>query len=137
MLIIEDPGCLDCDEFHDSIFSDKRVQAELQTFTIVRINASSDAEIIDPAGNATTAGDLVREHQVIYRPGILLFDEGALVRRADSLIYPHHLSLSLRYVGRGYHRTMAYDTFSEQRTEEMLAAGIDIDLGPPQTGSEY
>lgn len=131
MVVFEDGGCLDCNEFHDTILSDPRVEAELAPYTVVRVDAGSDTSIVDPAGNETTAGEFARAHQVIYRPGVLIFDDGELIRRLDSLVYPHHFSLSLRYVGGGYNDQMDYDAFSEQRTEELLAAGVDIDLGPP------
>ena len=131
MVIFEDGGCLDCDEFHDTILSDPRVEAELPPYTVIRLDAGSENPIVDPTGMDSSAAEMARSHQMIYRPGILVFDNGELIRRMDSLVYPHHFSLSLRYVGGGFHQQMDYDSFSDQRNEELLSAGIDIDLGRP------
>jgi hypothetical protein len=69
---------------------------------------------------------------MIYRPGVLVFDEGNLLRRHDSLTFPHHFKESMRYVAGGYYQQMDYQSYSQQRTEELLAAGVDIDLGRPE-----
>jgi hypothetical protein len=67
-----------------------------------------------------------------YRPGVLVFDDGNLLRRHDSLTFPHHFKESMRYVAGGYYQQTDYQTYSQQRTEELLAAGVDIDLGRPK-----
>ena len=87
---------------------------------------------MDVHGNATTPAELARELQMIYRPGVILFDDGNLLRRHDSLTFPHHFKESLRYVAGGYYQQTDYRSYSRQRTEELLEAGVDIDLGPPQ-----
>ena len=82
--------------------------------------------------NETTPAELVRKHEMIYRPGVLVFDDGNLLRRHDSLTFPHHFKESMRYVAGGYYQQSDYQTYSQQRTEELLAAGVDIDLGRPR-----
>ncbi len=131
MVIFEDGSCYDCNEFHDGILAHELVRKEIKPFTIVRLNADSGETIIDPYGNETTAGELSRKYEMIYRPGILVFDEGNLVRRHDSLTFPHHFKESMRYVAGGYYKNSDYRSYSEQRTEELLATGIEIDLGRP------
>ncbi|MCP4490996.1 MAG: thioredoxin fold domain-containing protein [Gammaproteobacteria bacterium] len=131
MLIFEDGSCYDCNEFHDGILGHKLVRKEIEPFTIVRLDADSDKTIIDLHGNKTTAAELAREYEMIYRPGILVFDEGNLIRRHDSLTFPHHFKESMRYVAGGYYKNTDYRSYSQNRTEELLAAGIDIDLGRP------
>jgi hypothetical protein len=69
---------------------------------------------------------------VTYRPGILAFEDGNLLRRNDSLVFPHHFKESMRYVAGGYYKDMGYQTYSAQRTEELLSNGVDIDLGRPK-----
>ena len=99
---------------------------------MVRLNADSDERLLDIQGNETTPAKLAREYQIIYRPGVLLFEEGNLLRRHDSLTFPHHFKESLRYVGGGYYKETDYRSYSLQRTEDLLEAGVTIDLGPPQ-----
>ena len=132
MLIFEDGSCYDCDEFHDGILAHPQVREEIEPFTIVRLDADSARRIIDPNGEQTTPKELAKKYEVIYRPGVLAFDEGVLLRRADSLLYPHHFKEYMRYVAGGYYQEIDWRTYSERRTEELLEAGVVIDLGRPK-----
>jgi len=132
MVIFEDGSCYDCNEFHDGILAHKQVREELAPFTVVRLDADSNATIRDVLGNETTPAELARQHEMIYRPGVLVFDDGKLIRRHDSLTYPHHFKESLRYVAGGYYRQTDYRNYSLQRTEELLSSGVTIDLGRPE-----
>jgi hypothetical protein len=69
---------------------------------------------------------------MIYRPGVLAFDDGNLIRRHDSLTFPHHFKESMRYVAGGFYQQTDYRNYSLQRTEELLANGVVIDLGRPK-----
>jgi len=130
MLLFEDGSCYDCAEFHDGILADERVQAEIEPFTVLRLDADSSEPIIDFYGNTTTAAELARQYEMIYRPGVLLFEDGNLLRRHDSLTFPHHFKESLRFVAGGYYKETDYRSYSRRRTEELLEAGVTIDLGP-------
>ena len=132
MVIFEDGSCYDCNEFHDGILAHELVRQEIAPFTIVRLDADSTETIIDTYGNETTPAELARRHEMIYRPGVLAFDDGNLVRRHDSLVFPHHFKESMRYVAGGYYQQTDYQSYSLRRTEELLAAGVVIDLGRPQ-----
>ena len=132
MLIFEDGSCYDCNEFHDGILGHELVRKEIEPFTIVRLDADSDEAIIDVYGNQTTPAELARKHEMIYRPGVLVFADGNLVRRHDSLTFPHHFKESMRYVAGGYYQQTDYRTYSQRRTEELLEAGVVIDLGRPR-----
>jgi thioredoxin-related protein len=129
MLIFEDGSCYDCDEFHDAILADDRVQSEIAPFTILRLDADSTELILDFNGNKSTPAELARKYETIYRPGILLFEDGKLLRHHNSLPYPQHLMESLRYVGGGYHKKIDYRSYRLQLREELLKAGVDIDWG--------
>ena len=128
-LIFEDGGCYDCAELHRTLALEE-VQAELAPFTLVRLDADSDAPLVDFDGSETTAKALTRKYEMRYRPGVLIFDNGELIRRYDSLLYPHHFKEGFRYVAGGYYQTQDYGEYSEARTEELLSQGIDIDLSP-------
>ncbi len=132
MVIFEDGSCYDCNEFHDGILAHELVQKEIKPFTVVRLDADSKESILDVQGNKTTAKELARQYEMIYRPGVLVFDQGKLLRRHDSLTFPHHFKESLRYVASGNYQQTDYRSYSEQRTEELLAAGVVIDLGRPK-----
>lgn len=132
MLIFEDGSCYDCAEFHDGILGNELVRKEIAPFTIVRLDANSQETIVDVYGKATTPAELARKHEMIYRPGVLAFDNGDLVRRHDSLTFPHHFKESMRCVAGGFYKQTDYQTYSLQRTEELLASGVVIDLGRPK-----
>lgn len=132
MLVFEDGSCYDCDELHDGLFTDERVLSELDPYTIVRLDADSQNSIIDFNGNETTPAALAAEYEMLYRPGIMLFDDSKLLRRHDSLLYPHHMMESLRYIGRGFHKDMDYRSFTRQFRDEILQAGGTIDYARAQ-----
>jgi len=127
-VIFEDAQCHDCAEFHERTLADPGVMEALQKFTVVRLDADSPDRITDVAGNATTAGQWAEALNMIYRPGVLLFADGQLLRRYDSLLYRHHFAEGLRWIGSGSYRQEDYPSYSERRNEELLEAGIDIDL---------
>lgn len=131
MLVFEDGSCYDCSEFHDGILADGLVQKEIAPFTVVRLDADSTEVIRDIIGNETTPAELARRYEVTYRPGVLVFDDGNLLRRHDSLTFPHHFKESLRYVAGGFYKETDYRSYSIQRTEELLSQGVVIDLGRP------
>jgi thioredoxin-related protein len=132
MLIFEDGSCYDCDEFHDGILAHPQVREEIEPFTIVRLDADSNEKIIDLEGNETTPAELARKYEVFYRPGVLAFDDGQLLRRTDSLLFPHHFKEYMRFVAGGFYKQVDWRTYSDRRTEELLEAGVTIDLGRPK-----
>ena len=69
---------------------------------------------------------------MIYRPGTLFFDKGVLVRRPNNFIYPFHFKELLRFVAGGFYKQNDFFTYLDTRTEELLAAGVDIDIGRPK-----
>lgn len=132
MLVFEDGSCYDCNEFHEGVLGHELVRKEMAPYTVVRLNTDSTESIFDIYGNKTTPAELARKYEMFYRPGVLVFDEGNLLRRHDSLTFPHHFKESLRYVAGGYYKEIDYSSYSQQRTEELLASGVVIDLGRPK-----
>jgi thioredoxin-related protein len=128
-IIFEDGSCYDCNELYENILSRNEVQAEFKAFTVVRLNADSDEEIIGVDGRKSTPRAMANKYEMIYRPGVLLFDDKILVRRYDSLLFPHHFKEGFRYVSGSFYKTQDYRAYSEARTEELLAQGVNIDLG--------
>jgi len=132
VLIFEDGSCYDCKEFHEAILAHPLVQKELEPFTVVRLDADSNEDMLDFQSKKTTPAKLARSFQMTFRPGILIFDDGNLLRRHDSLIFPHHFKESLRFVAGGFYRESDYRNYSIRRTEALLAEGVDINLGSSQ-----
>ena len=128
MVIFEDSACNDCTEFHDRLLSHKDVLTETKPYTVVRLDTGSTQEIIDPDGNKTTAKAMADALNMTYRPGVAIYDNGKLVRRVDSLLYSFHFKEGLRYISGGFYKTEEYRDYSEKRREELLSAGVTINL---------
>jgi len=128
MLIFENASCYDCAEFHDRLLARADVTQELERFTVVRLDTDSAQPIVDIFGNTTTAGALADQYDMSFRPGVLIFDDGELVRRHDSLIYSFHFKEGLRYISGGYYKSQRYREYSRTRREALLASGVDINF---------
>lgn len=128
VIVFENASCYDCAEFHDRLLAHAEVRKQLARFTVVRLDTDSEQTIVDISGNETTAAALAEQHEMSFRPGVLVFDEGRLVRRLDSLVYTFHFSEGLRYIADGHYKNEDYRSYSQRRREELLAAGVDIDF---------
>lgn len=131
MVIFEDSACNDCDLFHDRLLARDDVDEVMDKFTVVRLDTDSDQTIVDVDGSSMTAIELARKHDMFYRPGILVYDDGELLRRNDSLLYSHHFRMGLNYVADKAYEWEDYRTYSERIVEETLASGKDISFSEP------
>jgi len=128
-IIFEDSSCNDCNEFHDNVLAHPDVYKELQAFTVVRLDADSLEDIVDPEGNKTSPKAWAQKLEMTYRPGVVMYADGKLLRRYDSLLFTHHFKEGFRWISTGSYKKEDYQAYSERRTEELLSAGTDIDLG--------
>lgn len=127
-VIFEDKDCTDCDEFHDKVLSHPAVQPELKKFRIARLDAYSDSPIVDIEGRKTTPREWAQRLNVIYRPGIVFFNEGKERARMDGTQYHFHFSELLRYVsGHHYRKYSRFNLYNADRREELLRQGAVID----------
>ena len=127
-VIFEDKDCADCEEFHAKVLSHAAVQPELAKFMIVRLDAYSDLPIIDIDGRKTTPRKWAQRLNLVYRPGILFFNEGRERMRMDGMHYHFHFKELLRYVsGRHYHEHSTFSSYNAARREELLSQGATID----------
>ena len=129
-VIFEDGSCTQCDYFHNRLLKDKDVLNEFKKFTVVRLDANSNDEIIDVDGNKTTAKQWALKINLDYRPGILLYDNKKLISTIDALLYPFHFKEVLRYVGEKYYEKYpkSYLDYLRVRQDELLKQGKTINL---------
>ena len=113
----------------ESFLANPEVKKEMSKFTVVRLDADSNAEIIDVEGNKTTPKKLAKKLSMTYRPGIVMYADGKLLRRYDSLLFNYHFKEGFRWIGSGAYKTEDYSTYSNRRIEEQLEAGVNINLG--------
>jgi thioredoxin-related protein len=130
-VIFEDGSCTQCDYFHNRVLKDALVKEELSKFTVVRLDAKSTKEIINPNGEKTTPKKWAESINLDYRPGVLLFDNKKLISTVDALLYPFHFKEILRYVSGKFYVQYpnTYLDYLRVRQDELLKEGINIDLG--------
>jgi thioredoxin-related protein len=127
-VIFEDKDCADCDEFHAKVLNHAAVQPELAKFKVVRLDAYSTSPIIDIEGRKTTPKEWAQRLNVIYRPGVVFFNEGKERAWMDGMYYHFHLKELLRYVsGKHYRQHSTFSSYSATRREELLQQGVVID----------
>jgi thioredoxin-related protein len=127
-VIFEDKDCADCEEFHTKVLSHVEVQPELAKFKVVRLDAYSDAPITDIDGQKTTPRAWAQSLNLVYRPGVVLFNEGKQRMRMDGMQYHYHFKELLRYVSGRYYRDYAsFPSYNAARREELLSQGAVID----------
>lgn len=127
-VIFEDKDCADCEEFRAKVFNHPVVQPELAKFKIVRLDAYSTSSIVDIEGRKTTPKEWAQRLNLVYRPGIAFFNEGAERMRMDGMHYQFHFKELLRYVsGKYYHEHATFSSYNAARREELLQQGVVID----------
>ena len=128
-LIFEDGSCFDCKRYHDITFKNKEVDAALGDFTVVRLDATSDKKIKTPEGKSIAINEWVKELNLEYRPGMLLYNEGKLQNTVDALLYSFHFKELLRYVSNKEYKN--FDNYLEYLSYiqgVLLNEGKNIDL---------
>lgn len=128
-LLFEDRDCAPCADFHERVLARPDVQAEMAKLRFVRLDAYSDRSVTDLDGNATTAGRWAAALGLSYRPGLVLFDEGREIARADGRLYSFHFRELLRYVSGGHYRRLdSYSKYVAERQDELLKQGVSINM---------
>ncbi len=127
-VIFENGSCFDCNELHDRLLTREDVLGEFRQFTVVRLDTDSTETAVDVDGAVTSAAALALKHGMTYRPGVLLFDEGKLVGRYDSLAFSYHFREGLRYISGGFYKHEDRQSYLERRMAELLASGVDVNL---------
>jgi thioredoxin-related protein len=128
-IIFEDGGCFNCEDFHNTILKNKEVKNAFSKFTVVRLNATSDKTIVTPEGHSVSVKDWIKEINLDYRPGMLLYNEGKLISTKDALLYSFHFKELLLYVANSEYKTYpTYLDYLRVKQDELLKQGVDINL---------
>jgi len=128
-VIFEDKDCADCNEVHERVFNHAGVLPELKKYRVVRLDAYSDSPMVDIDGNRTTPREWAKRLNVVYRPGVVLFNEGKERARVDGMQHHFHFRMWLSYVsGQHYKRYPRFRDYNHARQEELLKQGVTIDL---------
>ena len=130
LVLFEDQYCVLCDRLHDGHFKNPEIIKLLDLFDVVRLDAESNQPIVDVDGNKTTPKAYAKKLDLIYRPGIVMFDQGKEMMRIDALLYSYHFSGHLRYIGERHYKQYPEGVLDYLRVyrQKILDLGQDIDL---------
>jgi len=129
MLLFEDKTCDECERFHKEILDLKETRKILEKYNLVRLDALSDAEIIDPEGNKTTAKAWLKKRNISYRPAVVLYSEGKEIDKVTGLLKSYHFQQLLNFVAEKKYNE--YDTwlgYLGEQSKKILESGKDIDI---------
>nr|CAA6814788.1 MAG: thioredoxin SoxW [uncultured Thiotrichaceae bacterium] len=126
-VIFEDSSCDECDYLHDRLLMHPDIQQEIKAFTVVRLNTDSDKKITNTDGETMTPAQWANTLKMTYRPGIIMYVDGKQMEHINGTLYPYHFRETLRYIGRGMHKTMTRKEYMSARKEELLSSGENID----------
>lgn len=130
LVILEDAWCDACDLLHNTLLADPEVNALLAELRVVRLDAESDAVLVDPEGQRTTPRAWSRALGIHARPGLLLFDGPRELARIEGVLRHFHFTTALRYAAE--RRFTEYPTlrdFARAHREALLRSGAVIDMG--------
>lgn len=127
LFVVEDKSCLDCSRFHQSHLSDGLSQSFFKHMYVVQLDALSDESMIDFSGKSITMQAFVKQNNLYYRPGMMIFIQGErmLIRNSWSVL--HHFHTMLDYFTSGAYQTMTRREFGQQRNEALIKQGKNID----------
>jgi len=132
-VLFEDEDCNECKALHERMLNRPEIVEQLKRYHFVRLDARSGQNIIDTQGQQTSTKDWGDSLAINYRPGLVLFDEGHEVARIESMLYPFHYEHVLRFgLDKNYQTHVNYLALMELRQQELLAQGIDINIGKPE-----
>ncbi len=131
-LLFEYDDCDECTTFHNKLINRPQIREQLAHYRFIRIDAKSESPIIDFNGRKISPRDWADELNLVYRPGILLFDEGREIVRVESMLFPFHFEHFLRYgLNKNYLKYSRYGELMRARQEILFAQGIDTNVGKP------
>ncbi|MGD2160220.1 MAG: thioredoxin fold domain-containing protein [Gammaproteobacteria bacterium] len=123
LVIFENNGCQECNEFHENVLARNDVRDTLEKFEIIRLDVADDETIIiTPDGNRTTPATWFRQTAFSRLPALVFFDErGNEVLKTDALVLPQRMMNSLFYVlERAFEKGWTYQRFARSRGIEKL-----------------
>ncbi len=76
VVVFEQAGCIYCNEMHDHVLSDKRINDYVRTnFNVLQLNLWGDREVTDLDGAAMSEKALARKWGVVFTPTFVFLPE--------------------------------------------------------------
>lgn len=121
LVIFEQAGCNECNNFHNAVLALKEVRDTLKKFEVVRFDATDNkTPILAPDGNRTTPASWFGNTAFSRVPALVFFDEnGNEVLKTDALVKRQRMLNSMFYVlERAYKKDWSYQRFARSKAIE-------------------
>lgn len=127
-VMFEYKGCDDCESLHQNTIARSMVYEQLESYQVVRFDASSDQQITLPDGSESTPADWVTALDVNYYPTTLLLDEAGVERfRIGGYVQSFHYATALEYVStQGYKKFPEFQRFLNDRADRLRGKGKKV-----------
>ena len=128
-MFFEQKDCAGCDTLHQNIFRQPATLEQLQRFRVVQLDRWSNAPVITPAGEKTTARQWAERLNIAYVPSAVLFVDSREVIRIEAFLKAFHVQSVLDYTASGAFRSQPdLQRFIRERAEHLRERGITVDL---------
>lgn len=116
VVFFEQGKCHACDILHSGPLKGRQISNKLKKLEVVQLDMWSDATVVTPDGQRTTASEWAKQLGLFYTPTIVIFDEkGKEIVRVDSVVRFYRLNNVLDYILSGGYKK--YSTFQRWRRE--------------------
>ncbi len=129
-VFFEEPNCPECDTFHQTIMPLAQTKTLLKNMHVIQLNALSDAKLITPSGQRTTAKDWYEALKLTYKPAVVFFDkQGKEIIRKDAFFKKYHFTGIIEYVAtESYQHQPNFQRYLEERSSKLRKQGITVDI---------
>jgi len=129
-VFFEAENCKNCDLLHQKTLKDQATLALAQKFTAVQLDRYSDAKVVTPTGEFTTAKQWATDLGIEYLPAMIFFDGlGNQVMRIDTQLRTFHIQSVFDYVLSGSYKTeLNFQRYISKRADRIRELGKDVDI---------
>jgi thioredoxin-related protein len=115
-VFFEQGDCHACDVLHGQALREPAIYAFFEQFDNVQLDMWSEAPVITPSGERTTARDWAERLGLFYAPSIIFFDEGGEeILRVESVVRFYRLRNVLNYIASKAYLTESYQEWRVSR----------------------
>lgn len=116
VVFFEQGDCHACDVLHGQTLREPDIAGRFAALDSVQLDLWSDAPVVTPQGERTSARDWGARLGLFYAPSLLFFDEGGReILRVDSVVGFYRLRNVLAFIDSGAYRTESYQAWRRRR----------------------
>ncbi len=130
LVVADHAACDPCDELHNDILGRPEVKTQVARFQTLVLDTESEAKLVSPTGQQTSAKQWATALDIKYAPSLLFFDtSGKEVFRSEGYLKSFHVESVMDYVASGAYQTEpSFQRYIDARADKLRAQGIQVDL---------